>query len=152
VDSASASGRRGPAAPAAEERGRSQEAQAPEQRAGDSDGGSSARSSSDSAAALKPPDAAPGAAAAAPEERHLPGYLRCPLSGEIFREPVVAADGYTYERRALERYMVREGGASDLRSPVTGQPLASREVYANHIVSLALKALRAASSVVSGGL
>ena len=34
-----------------------------------------------------------------------PPELVCPLSGQVFEEPVVAADGEVYERQAIERYI-----------------------------------------------
>jgi len=35
------------------------------------------------------------------------GFFNCPLSGEVMKDPVVASDGYSYEREALEAYMTR---------------------------------------------
>ncbi|GJP35281.1 hypothetical protein CLOM_g19774, partial [Closterium sp. NIES-68] len=46
------------------------------------------------------------------------GQLLCPLSKAPMSEPVVAADGFTYERRHMQQWLA----ASSL-SPVTGQPL-----------------------------
>ena len=30
-----------------------------------------------------------------------PGYLICPLTNEIFREPLISPDGNTYEKSAI---------------------------------------------------
>ena len=50
----------------------------------------------------------------------------CPITYEIFRDPVVAADGHTYEREAIEQWIRRRA-----RSPVTNLPLASRDLVPN---------------------
>ncbi|CAI7907931.1 unnamed protein product [Closterium sp. NIES-53] len=53
----------------------------------------------------------------------------CPISKEVMREPVVAADGFTYEREHMERWM-----ASCTLSPATGQPLAHSSLTPNHVL------------------
>ena len=70
-------------------------------------------------AAQPSPTEAPPAQSAAPPS--LAAVVRCRLSGQPLQDPVVAADGWTYERSALEAYLA--GGGST--SPVTGQPLGS---------------------------
>ncbi|CAI5947548.1 unnamed protein product [Closterium sp. NIES-65] len=52
----------------------------------------------------------------------------CP-SQEVMRDPVVAADGFTYEREHMERWM-----ASCTLSPATGQPLAHCSLTPNHVL------------------
>ena len=47
--------------------------------------------------------------------------LHCPLTRKMLHDPVIAADGWTYEREAIQDYM----HTSDF-SPVTGQFLHSR--------------------------
>ena len=56
-----------------------------------------------------------GAPADLPE---MPNEFHCPILKTVMRDPVVAADGYTYERSALLRYF-REG-RYEHRSPMTG--------------------------------
>ncbi|CAI5980661.1 unnamed protein product [Closterium sp. NIES-64] len=46
------------------------------------------------------------------------GQLLCPLSKAPISEPVVAADGFTYEQHHMQQWL-----ASSSLSPVTGQPL-----------------------------
>ncbi|KAI7842497.1 hypothetical protein COHA_003851 [Chlorella ohadii] len=46
--------------------------------------------------------------------------LLCPITLEPFEDPVVAADGRIYERRAIEDWLYREGNNN---SPLTNQPL-----------------------------
>ncbi len=49
----------------------------------------------------------------------LPLEFRCPLTLATMRDPVVASDGHSYERVAIEE--VLRGGAP--RSPLTREPL-----------------------------
>lgn len=60
--------------------------------------------------------------------------LVCPITRAVMRDPVLAADGWSYERRALEKYMAR----SDLRglpkSPVTGDRFSTRQVTPNLVL------------------
>jgi hypothetical protein len=59
--------------------------------------------------------------------------LTCPITGEIFLDPVLCVgDGHTYERLAAERWL-----ATHATSPLTGQPLAQPEgltLVENHSV------------------
>ena len=50
------------------------------------------------------------------KEKH-PQWI-CPLTYEVFHDPVVASDGQTYERAAIERWL-----STSTMSPLTGQPL-----------------------------
>ena len=53
-------------------------------------------------------------------------------------DPVIAADGQTYERAAMERWLAEQpAGAGPLLSPVTGQPLP----YTSLLPNLAVRAL-----------
>ena len=40
-------------------------------------------------------------------ERGVPDGLICPLSLEIYEDPVMAADGFSYERREIENWFAR---------------------------------------------
>ena len=51
----------------------------------------------------------------------VPEDLRCPLTLELFCDPVSAADGHTYERVAIEEWLA----TGSRTSPSTGQPLQS---------------------------
>ncbi len=46
---------------------------------------------------------------------------------EIMRDPVVCADGYSYERGAIEEWL-----AGHATSPVTNEPLPHKLVISNH--------------------
>ncbi|GJP73714.1 hypothetical protein CLOP_g4406 [Closterium sp. NIES-67] len=62
--------------------------------------------------------------------KELDGRFVCPLSHEKMRDPVVAADGHTYEREYIETWIATSGV-----SPVTGQPLAHRALTPNFILA-----------------
>ncbi|CAF3451683.1 unnamed protein product [Rotaria sp. Silwood1] len=55
--------------------------------------------------------------------------LLCPLTMALFRDPVLAQDGHTYEREAIEDW-IRTNGTS----PKTDQPLSLEHLYPNHLV------------------
>lgn len=65
--------------------------------------------------------------AAAVYDQDIPDMFRCPISKKIMQEPVVAADGYTYERSAIQEWV-----SKSLRSPVTNDPLPHLEVIPNY--------------------
>ena len=52
--------------------------------------------------------------------------LYCPFTQRIMRDPVVLADGHTYERAPAEKYLAQWG-----TSPRTGEKLASKAVLPN---------------------
>ncbi|XRB25533.1 U-box domain-containing protein [Pseudoscourfieldia marina] len=56
----------------------------------------------------------------------------CPITLAVMLDPCVCADGQSYERRAIERWLVRHD-----TSPLTGEKLASKELRPN----FALKSL-----------
>jgi len=66
------------------------------------------------------------------QQSQLPTEFLCPITREVMDDPVIAADGFTYERRALERWL-----ASHATSPQTNARLPSRLLVPNR----ALKAL-----------
>ncbi|VEU35205.1 unnamed protein product [Pseudo-nitzschia multistriata] len=57
----------------------------------------------------------------------LPNMPPCPITGFPMVDPVVAADGHTYERRAIRRWL----GTSD-KSPMTGSVLLHKELVPNY--------------------
>ena len=62
-------------------------------------------------------------------EENLPPAFICPITQELMEEPVVTQDGQTYERHAIE-YWLRDHDTS----PLTGQPLAHKELTANIVL------------------
>ena len=63
-------------------------------------------------------------------------FFSCPITQDIFIEPVIASDGLTYEKYAIEKVM-----SSSALSPLTRQPLHSF-VYPNLIVKDIIDELR----------
>jgi gluconate kinase len=57
----------------------------------------------------------------------VPHEFLCPLTHGTMRDPVVAADGNTYEREAIEQYFERYS-----KSPLTQEPLKNKEVVPNN--------------------
>lgn len=60
------------------------------------------------------------------EEVH-PEWI-CPITREVFRDPVVASDGHSYERLDIERWIAQNANPS---SPMTNQNLAYTNLYEN---------------------
>ena len=63
----------------------------------------------------------------AKEEEEPPADFICPITTEIMVEPVVAADGQSYERTAIERWL-----ATKSTSPLTGGELEHSILIPNH--------------------
>src|SRR3990167_3312599 len=58
-----------------------------------------------------------------------PNEHLCPITMSVMKDPVVAADGHSYERAALLAHF-RTGGAS-ARRPITGAPLPNQSLFDN---------------------
>ncbi|GAB4819729.1 hypothetical protein N2152v2_006775 [Parachlorella kessleri] len=66
--------------------------------------------------------------------------LHCPLTGRLLKDPVLTADGYTYERSAVQAWLLDAGGAAAV-SPVTGHLLTSHAIRTNQAVRQLLEGL-----------
>ncbi|KAK9078023.1 hypothetical protein SSX86_002080 [Deinandra increscens subsp. villosa] len=62
-----------------------------------------------------------------------PNHFVCPILKEVMVDPCVAADGYTYDRRAIEQWFQE----SDT-SPMTNLPLTSRSLTPNYTLLSAI--------------
>ena len=82
-------------------------------------------------------------AATTPVGTDLQPFFKCPISHEIMVDPVVAADGHTYEREALARWF--HGFVSLPNSPMTGLPMGTRMVP-NHAVKSMIANLSSTSA------
>ena len=66
-----------------------------------------------------------------------PMELICPITLDLFQDPVVAADGHSYERFAIEKVFEQQQRNMNgqeracWRSPKTGQPLLTRTIFPN---------------------
>jgi len=56
--------------------------------------------------------------------------LKCPLTHELFNDPVIAADGFSYEKVAIESW-IRENGNT---SPMTSKEMQHSFLVPNHVV------------------
>ena len=68
-----------------------------------------------------------------------PPSLICPITQELLEDPVIAADGFTYEREAIERWL---GMGTNRRSPTTNAPLAHRALVPNRSLASLVHAYR----------
>merc|ERR1740121_721957 len=73
------------------------------------------------------PQKAPQTGEVATPEKVPPHEFICPISQSIMGDPVITADGQTYERKAIEAWF-----ADHQTSPVTNLPLDNRSVLPNH--------------------
>lgn len=55
-----------------------------------------------------------------------PDDVLCPITTELFEDPVVAADGHTYERSAILAWLSKHD-----TSPMTNEPLATKIIFDN---------------------
>lgn len=65
----------------------------------------------------------------------IPHYFNCPIFQEIMQDPVVAADGYTYEAEALRGWL--DSGHNT--SPMTNLELANSNLVPNHALRSAIQ-------------
>ncbi|KAF7045512.1 hypothetical protein CFC21_054613 [Triticum aestivum] len=62
-----------------------------------------------------------------------PGHFLCPILQEIMEDPCVAADGYTYDRKAIETWVSMKD-----KSPMTNLRLLSKSLIPNHSLRSAI--------------
>lgn len=61
----------------------------------------------------------------------------CPVSHALMKDPVLARDGYSYERASIERW-IQEYSGDVLRSPSTNLPLTSADLLPVHTIKSAI--------------
>lgn len=71
----------------------------------------------------------PTVAAAAASEEKPPDDVLCPISQELMEDPVIAADGHTYERTAIESWLLRKA-----TRPMSGNALETTATFPNHLL------------------
>ncbi|XP_074284298.1 U-box domain-containing protein 35-like [Silene latifolia] len=64
----------------------------------------------------------------------LPTHFICPISKDIMEDPYIAADGYTYDRVAIEQWL-----AENTASPTTSLPLPHKFIMPNYTLLEAIK-------------
>eukprot|EP00193_Tetraselmis_chui_P011077 CAMPEP_0177791378 /NCGR_PEP_ID=MMETSP0491_2-20121128/23891_1 /TAXON_ID=63592 /ORGANISM="Tetraselmis chuii, Strain PLY429" /LENGTH=898 /DNA_ID=CAMNT_0019313585 /DNA_START=155 /DNA_END=2853 /DNA_ORIENTATION=+ len=62
-----------------------------------------------------------------------PAVFTCPITMEVFEDPVVAADGYTYERSAIIKWL-----RTSSKSPMTNMPMDHLSLTPSHAVRSAI--------------
>lgn len=58
----------------------------------------------------------------------------CPITQELLVDPVVAQDGFTYERCAILEWFAKCIVVGQVTSPLTNAPLASAQLFDNNLV------------------
>ncbi|XP_005091970.1 WD repeat, SAM and U-box domain-containing protein 1 isoform X2 [Aplysia californica] len=69
------------------------------------------------------------------EPADTPEEFLCPITQEIMKDPVIASDGYTYDRPAIVAWM----GRGDQRSPMTNVQLNSAELTPNRTLKMMIQ-------------
>ncbi|XP_026175589.1 WD repeat, SAM and U-box domain-containing protein 1 [Mastacembelus armatus] len=64
----------------------------------------------------------------------IPDEFLCPITRELMKEPVIAADGYSYEREAIESWI----NTKNRSSPMTNLPLLTTLLTSNHTLKMAI--------------
>lgn len=62
-----------------------------------------------------------------------PNHFICPILKDVMEDPCVAADGYTYDRRAIEFWLEENG-----TSPMTNMPLLDKNLIPNYTLLSAI--------------
>ena len=73
--------------------------------------------------------------------------LMCPITRELMTDPVVCADGHTYERSAIEHWL-----STHDTSPKTGLELEHTGLVPNHAIRAAIDDARARETAYRGGI
>ena len=68
------------------------------------------------------------------ESKEIEMSMKCPISYNLFIDPVICTDGHTYERYFIENWLNTSN-----KSPMTGEFLYSKELYPNHLVKSILQ-------------
>lgn len=66
--------------------------------------------------------------------------LLCPITLALFRNPVLAQDGHTYEREAIVEWIKKDG-----RSPISNAPLSLEHLYPNYAIKKAVDQFESSS-------
>mmetsp|Transcript_612 Transcript_612/g.1285 ORF Transcript_612/g.1285 Transcript_612/m.1285 type:complete len:380 (-) Transcript_612:447-1586(-) len=68
-------------------------------------------------------------------EDNIPAPFICPIGGDVMADPVMCADGHSYERELIKRWF---SSSQSCASPVAGAPLSSRTLTPNHALRNAI--------------
>ena len=77
-------------------------------------------------------------APARPGDEAIPNEFRCPITQDVMVDPVMAADGHTYDRREIEHWFTtiseRGGPRSGTRRAIYTSPMTNRELPNRNLV------------------
>jgi len=76
--------------------------------------------------------AAGGRGESAHDSGSVPESFLCPILKEIMREPVLAADGHSYERAAITAWIAQQSRRGSVKSPMTGVALRTTALEPNY--------------------
>lgn len=68
-------------------------------------------------------------------KNEIPEHLLCPITSDIFVDPVMTCDGHTYERKAIEAWFVKHN-----TSPQTNLTLMNKTLIPNYVIKQLVKA------------
>ena len=71
--------------------------------------------------------------------------LMCPITKCVMVDPVIAPDGHTYERTAIEQAIIMNG-----KSPLTRQPIRIDQLIPNYAIKSLIDGLGSATEVAAG--
>ncbi len=66
----------------------------------------------------------------------IPAPYRCPITMEVMKDPVIAADGVTYEREYIQEWFIQQKNSfgrnnADVISPLTGKTMVHTNLTPN---------------------
>ena len=61
----------------------------------------------------------------------IPNEYLCPITHELMVDPVCASDGYSYERKAIEEWLLKKQ-----TSPIMNSPIQNKQLYPNKILRM----------------
>lgn len=70
----------------------------------------------------------------APVSDGIPDEFLCPITHEVMKDPVIAADGYSYEREAIDSWIKTKNRSS----PMTNLPLQTTLLTPNRTLKMAI--------------
>ena len=65
------------------------------------------------------------------EKSSMPNEFLCPITQELMRDPVCASDGYTYERKAIEEWLIKKK-----TSPIMNSSIKGTQLYPNKVLKM----------------
>ena len=66
--------------------------------------------------------------------------LKCPITCEVFRDPLIGPDGHTYERDAIVEWLHKNG-----TSPMTREPMTIESLRPNQTIKQLIDEFRSSS-------